>query len=183
MKRLINAGYLRRYVKEVDRGVEFVPTTDRITVGAAALSESRPAINYILRGPFDDQYQSKRQQKKLLRAATVKVQVNSVHTKGSREETKPIDGLISFPPVNPNRVIVPHYDALVLTLCISRFDVHRVLVDLGSAENILQLPAFNQMELSSRMLNLAGRIFYGFNNATTMTLGDITLPIQVGLIT
>ena len=183
MKRLINAGHLRRYVKEVDRGVESVPIVDRITFGAVALSESRPAINYILRGPFDDQYQSKRQQKKLLRAATVKVWVNSVHTRGSRKKTKPIDGPISFPPVNPNRVIVPHYDALVLTLCISRFDVHRVLVDLGSAANLLQQPAFNQMELSSRMLNLAKRILYGFNSATTMTLGEITLPVQVGLIT
>ena len=33
-------------------------------------------------------------------------------------------------------------DALVLTLCINGFDVHRVLVDLGSAVNLLQLSAF-----------------------------------------
>ena len=102
---------------------------------------------------------------------------------GSREETKPIDGPISFPPVNLNRVIVPHYDALVLTLCISGFDVHRVLVDLGSATNLLQLHAFNQMMLSSEMLNSAGRILSGFNGATTTTLGDIMLPINAGLVT
>ena len=116
------------------------------------LSESRPSINYILGGPSDDQYQSKRQQNKLLRVATVKARVNAIHTGGNHEETKPIDGPISFPPVSPNRVIVPHDDALVLTLCISSFNVHRVLIDPSSATDLLQLPydllqllAFNKM--------------------------------------
>ena len=44
---------------------------------------------------------------------------------------------IAFPSVNPNRVIVPHYDALVLILCINGFDVHRVLIDPGSATDLL----------------------------------------------
>ena len=131
----------------------------------------------MLGGLSDDQYQSKCQQRKFLRVAKVKARVNAIHTRGSREETKLIDGPISFPPVNPNRVIVPHYDALVLTLCISGFDVHRVLVDPGRASDLLQLPAFKQMKHSSRILNLARRILSGFNGATTTTLGDITLPI------
>ena len=121
--------------------------------------------------------------KKLLRAATIKAQVNTVHGGGSWEETKPIDGPISFPLVNPNRVIVPHYDALVLTICISGFDVHRVLVDLGSMADLLQLPAFNQMKFSSQMLNLVGRVLSIFNDLTTTTLGDIALPVQAGLVT
>ena len=75
--------------------------------------------------------------------ATVKVQVNAIHTGGNREETKQIDGPISFSLINPNRVIVLHYDALVLTLCISDFDVHKELVDPGSATDLLQLPTFN----------------------------------------
>ena len=86
---------------------------------------------------------------KLLRAATVKAWVNTVYIGGRREETKPIDGLISFPPVNSNKVVVPHYDALVLTLFISGFHVLKVLVDPGSAADLLQLPAFNQIKLSS----------------------------------
>ena len=89
--------------------------------------EPRPTINYILGGLADDQYQSKHQQKKLIRVATVKARVNAVYTKSSQRKGKPIDGPISFPLVNPNRVIVPHYDALVLTLCINGFDVHKVL--------------------------------------------------------
>ena len=73
----------------------------------------------------------------------IKARVNAIHTGGSREETKLIDGPISFPSVNPNKVIMPHYDALLLTLCISGFDVNKVLVDPGSAVDLLQLLAFN----------------------------------------
>ena len=165
------------------RETESGPPLDRITAGAITPSESKSAINYMLGGSFDDYYQSKHQQKKLLKAAIVKAWVNAIHTGGSREETRPIDGPISFLLVNPNRVIVLLYDALVLTLCISDFDVHKVLVDPGSATDLLQLPAFNKMKLSSGMLNSAERILYGFNGTTTMTLGDVTLVIQAGPIT
>ena len=82
--------------------------------------------------------------------------VNVIHTEGKHEETKPTNGPISFPPVNLNRVIVPHYDALVLTLCIQGFDVHKVLVDPGSEVDLLQLPAFKQMKLSLGVVNSAG---------------------------
>ena len=109
--------------------------------------------------------------------------MNTIHTGSSSTEIKPIDGPISFPSVNPNRVIVPYYDALVLTLCINGFDVYTVLVDLGSAANLLQLPAFKKMKLSSKMLNSVGRILSCFNEATTVTLGDVALLVTVGLVT
>ena len=145
--------------------------------------ESRLAINYILGGPFDNQYQSKCQQKKLLRAAKFKSRVKAVNTSGRQEKTNPIDGPLSFPHVNLNRAIMPHYDALVLTLCINGFDVHRVLVDPASIADLLQLPIFNQTKLSLPMLNSIGQIISSFNGVTTTTLGDITLPMQAGPLT
>ena len=78
---------------------------------------------------------------------------------------------------------MPHYDALVLTLCINDFDVHRVLVDPGNSADLLQLPAFTQMKLSSDMLNSTGRILFSFNGATTTTLGDVTLLVKAELVT
>ena len=102
---------------------------------------------------------------------------------GKHEETNQIDSLISFPPVNPNKVIVLHYDELVLTLCINGFDVHRVLIDPGSATDLFQLLAFKQMKLSLGVVNSVGRILFGFNGATTVTLGDVALPIKYGLVT
>ena len=73
--------------------------TERITANPAALSEPRPTINYILGGSTDDQYQYKRQQKRLIKAATVKARVNVIHIESSQGEVEPIDGPISFPPV------------------------------------------------------------------------------------
>ena len=183
MENLIKAGHLRRYIREPDHGVESGQVADRITFGVAVPSESRPAIKYILGDTFDDQYHSKRQQKKLLTAATVKAMVNAIHAEGRHEDTKPIDDPISFPHVNPNKIIVPHYDALVVTLCINGFDVHRVLVDPGSAAYLLQLPAFKRMKLSLGLVNSAGRILFSFNGATIVTLGDVALLLKVGLVT
>ena len=73
----------------------------------------------------------------MLCAATVRARVNTIHVPASSKAVQPIDNLISFPPINPSRVITPHHDALVLTLIINDFDVHRVLVDLGSAVDLL----------------------------------------------
>ena len=115
-----------------------------------------------------------------MRAATIKSRVNAIQTEGRHEETKPIDGPISFPPINLSMIIVPHYDALVLTLCINGFDVRKILVDPGSATDLLQLPAFKHMKLSLGVVNLVGRILSSFNRATIVTLGDVTLPVKAG---
>ena len=78
---------------------------------------------------------------------------------------------------------MPHYDALILTLCINGFDVYMVLVDLGSAVDLLQLPAFKQMKLSLGVVNLAGRILSSFNGATKVTLGDVALLVKARPVT
>ena len=56
--------------------------------------------------------------------------------------------------------------------------MHRVLVDPSSASDLLQLPAFRQMNLSLDGLSSAGRILSDFNGATTVTMGDITLLVR-----
>ena len=169
VEKLIKEGQLWRYVRKPDHELELGQASDRITVSVTTPIESRPAINYILGGPSDDQYQSKHQRKKLLRDATVKARVKAIHMEGGHEETKPIDGPISFPLVNPNRIIVLHYDALVLTLCINGFDVHMVLVDPSSATNLLQLLTFERMKLSLGMLNSARRILFSTANAEAIS--------------
>ena len=179
VEKRIKAGHLTRYLREVDQGVDSGQPIGRITSNPVAPLKPIPAINYILGSPTDDYYQSKQQQKRLVRAATVKAKVNVVHTKRSQGEVELVDGPISFLSVNPNRVIMPHYDALVLTLCINGFDVHRVLVDSGRVVDLPQLPAFTQMKLSPGMVNLVWQILFDFNKATTTTLGDITLPVTV----
>ena len=140
-------------------------------------------INFIIGGPADDRYRSKNQRKKIIRAAAVKTRINTVYPGHAQSQAIPVDGPISFAAVDPNRVLTPHSDALVLTLCINDFDVGRVLVDPGSAADLLQLPVLRQMKLSPDKLTSAGRMLSGFNGATTTTLGDVTFAVKAGPVT
>ena len=78
----------------------------------------------------------------MLHAASVIARINTISTPESGATIQPVDDPISFPSINSTRVITPHYDALVLTLCINNFDVHRVLVDPSSVAYLLHLLAF-----------------------------------------
>ena len=119
----------------------------------------------------------------MLRAASVKARTNTIIDQGSTSAVQLVDGPISVPPVNPTRVITPHYDALVLTVCINGFDVHRVLIDPGSATDLLHLHAFKQMKVSSDHLRSPSRILSGFNGATTLSIRDITFSVKAGHVT
>ena len=119
----------------------------------------------------------------MLRAASVRAKVNTVSTRENTTVAQPIDGPISFPLINSTRVITPHYDALVHTVCINGFDVHRVLVNPGSAADLLHLPTFKQIRVPIDHLSSAGRVLSGFNGATTLTVGDIAFPVMVGPMT
>ena len=92
---------------------------------------------------------------------------------------RPIAGVITFPPVDPNRVLQPHEDALILTLGINDFDVRRILVDPGSSIDLLQMSAFKQMGFLPSTLENPERILSGFNGVSTTSLGDVVLPVQV----
>ena len=183
VEKLIQAGHLRRYIRELTRGVAVALTADRVIVDIEHASGPRPAINFILGGPADGQYQSKNQRRKMLRAASVRAKVNTVSAQENITTVQPVDGPISFPSINPTRVITPYYDALVLTIGINSFDVHRVLVDPGSVANLLHLPAFKKMRVSLNHLSSTGKVLSRFNEATTLTVGDIVFPVRVGPVT
>ena len=183
MEKLIWVGHLRKYIRESACSVETTPVAKRITASLELPFEPWPTINYILGGLADDHYPSKRQRKKLLRVATVRARVNIISTPDNSRAIKLIDNPISFPPINPSRVVTPHHDALVLTLCINNFDVHRVLVNPGRAADLLQLTAIRQMKVPLDKLNSTSRILSRFNGATTLTMGDIALPVKAEQVT
>ena len=72
VEKLIRAGHHRSYIRELTRGTETAPTDDRAIASAEHPSQPRPTINFILGGPADDQYQSKRHRRKMLSATSVK---------------------------------------------------------------------------------------------------------------
>ena len=59
----------------------------------------------------------------------------------------------------------------------------RVLVDPGSAAELLQPPAFRKMRVPLSHLSSTGRVLSGFNGATTLTVGDIALSVKAGPVT
>ena len=180
VEKLIRAGHPRRYIREPINGIAAAPIANTVIVDTEQALGPRQAINFILGGPADSQYQSKKQRIKMLRAASVRARVNTVSAQENIIAVQPVDDPISFPPINPTQVITPHYDALVLTVGINSFDVHRVLVDPGSAVDLLHIPTFKQMRVPLDHLSFAGRVLSGFNGATTLTVGDIAFPVQAG---
>ena len=117
VEKLIRAGHLIRYIREPTRGVAVAPTTDKVVVDTEHASGPWPAINFILGGPADSQYQSKKHRRKMLRTASIRARVNIVSTLENPTAAQPVDGSISFPPINPTWVITPHTMHLYL-LCV-----------------------------------------------------------------
>lgn len=58
-----------------------------------------------------------------------------------------------------------------------------ILVDPGSSVDLLQVSLVKQMGFIPSSLENPGRILFGFNGASTTSLGDIILPIQAGPVT
>ena len=46
----------------------------------------------------------------------------------------------------------PHDDPLVIMLRVEEFNIHRVLINKGSSEDIIYLPAFQQMKLDKKRI-------------------------------
>ena len=92
-----------------------------------------------------------------------------------------IDDTVTFHPIDVNRVLQLHEDALILTLGVDEFDVRRILVDLGSSIDLLQMSTYKKMGYSPFALENQGHLLSGFNGATMTLLSDVVLPVQVDL--
>ena len=113
----------------------------------------------------------------MLLAASVRERINSIRPGLTRGGPRPIDGTITFPPVDPTRTLQPHCDALILSLEIGDFDVRRILVDPSSSADLVQASVVGHMGHSLTDLENPGRILSGFNGSSTTSLGDIVLPV------
>lgn len=109
--------------------------------------------------------------------------MHTVQCMFTNENVRSIDGPIVFSFINSNRVILSHEDALVLTLGVDGFDIRRIMIDLGSFADLLEMSTYRQMGYFSFVLENPGRILTNFNKASTVFLGDVVLPVQVELVT
>lgn len=62
------------------------------------------------------------------------------------------------------------------------FDLQRILVDPGNSIDLLQMSTYRKMGYSPSALENPSRILTKFNEASTVSLGDVIIPVQADLV-
>ena len=88
--------------------------------------------------------------------------------------------IIGFSEEDARRLHHPHDDALVVSVHVGDYNVHRMLVDNGSSADILYYPAFQQMWIDRARLIPTNAPLVGFGGTKVLPLGAITLSVTVG---
>ena len=89
--------------------------------------------------------------------------------------------ILGFLDEDKRGTIQPHNDALVVTLRIGGFDVKRVLVDPGSAVEVMYPDLNKGLNLRLEDLMAYDSPLISFEGKTVVPKGQIRLPIQTGL--
>ena len=118
---------------------------------------------------------SKKAQKTYLRMVQ-NVQLTSFVPKIAQSES-PIMG---FSEEDARRLHHPHDDALVVSIRVGDYNVHRVLVDNGSSADILYYPAFQQMGIDRAQLIPMNASLVGFGGTRVFLLETVILTMTVG---
>ena len=74
----------------------------------------------------------------------------------------------------------PHSDAFVITARVANNNVLRMIVDDGSAMDIIHLDAYKRMELTKSELSPSTSPLYGFIGDHVVLKGTIKLAVAVG---
>ncbi|KAL2466991.1 Uncharacterized protein Adt_42842 [Abeliophyllum distichum] len=77
-------------------------------------------------------------------------------------------------------VTCPHDDALVIVADITDFDVKSVLVDNGSAADVMSWEVFLGLKISPSKIKPVTTPLHGFGGATVIPEGTIELPVTLG---
>jgi hypothetical protein len=76
----------------------------------------------------------------------------------------------------------PHNDAMVISCVIMGFLVHNVLVDIGSAADIIFAKAFKHMQELEDKIHDSTHPLCGFGGRQIVALGKITMPVSFGFV-
>ncbi|XP_065633726.1 uncharacterized protein LOC136069298 [Quercus suber] len=89
--------------------------------------------------------------------------------------------VLGFSEEDKRGTIQPHDDALVVTIRIRGYDVRRVMVDEGSAAEVMYPDLFRGLNLKSEDLTAYSSPLVGFEGRSVVPVGMIRLPVQTGL--
>ena len=88
--------------------------------------------------------------------------------------------VLSFSDVDKQGTIQPHNDALVVTLRIGGYDVKRVMIDQGSAIEIMYPDLYKGLGLKPENLTTYSSPLVSFEGKMVVPKGQIRLPVQAG---
>lgn len=114
---------------------------------------------------------------RIMSVARLSTKDNDQESKKARKGASPVLG---FSDEDKIRTIQPHDDALVVTLRIGGFDVKRVLVDQGSAVEVMYSDLYKGMNLKPKDLMAYDSPLVSFKGKIITPRGQIRLPIQIG---
>ena len=100
--------------------------------------------------------------------------------KESKRSKKGNSLVLGFSDEDKMGTIQPHDNALVVTLRIGGFDVKRVLVDPGSAVEVMYLDLYRGLNLKPEDLTAYDSSLISFEGKIVIPKGQIRLPIQTG---
>ena len=107
--------------------------------------------------------------------------VQNVQLTGSIPKMARIDNpVIRFSKEDARRLHHPHDDALVVSLQIKDYNMHRVLVDNGSSVDILYYLAFEQMRIDREQPAPINAPLVGFEGTKVFLLGAVMLAVTIG---
>ncbi|MQL93228.1 hypothetical protein Taro_025865, partial [Colocasia esculenta] len=92
----------------------------------------------------------------------------------------PPEEAITFSDEDLVGVTTPHADALVISATINHCNVRRILVDNGSAPDVLAYDCFVLMGLKADQLAPVNSPLFGFLGVSVQPMGRIRLPITLG---
>ncbi|GKU96129.1 hypothetical protein SLEP1_g9399 [Rubroshorea leprosula] len=87
---------------------------------------------------------------------------------------------ITFTSADLETVVTPHNDPLVTSVTINNCEVQRVLVDTGTAPDIMYFHCFKSLGLDPALLQRYDGPIYGFNNQPVPVEGVLTMNVAFG---
>ncbi|GKV40237.1 hypothetical protein SLEP1_g47906 [Rubroshorea leprosula] len=87
---------------------------------------------------------------------------------------------ITFTSADLETIVTPHNDPLVTSITINNCEVQRVLVDTGSAPDIMYFHCFESLGLDPALLQQYDGPIYGFNNQPVPVEGVLTMNVAFG---
>ena len=87
--------------------------------------------------------------------------------------------IIGFSEEDARRLYHPHNNALVVSVRVGEYNMHRMLVDNGNSADILYYPAFQQIGIDRARLTPTNAPLVSFRGTRVLPLGAITLSVTV----